>query len=153
MSDQKRLLVAAVLMAAVLFISWQFMGKSGTPDSSQISPQAIEYVQQEQLPVIDDSASVGKQSAEITSNKSNNMDILPDERVIKVIVYDGDDVIVEADISTVGGTIFGWKLPQYEDMPGAGNGESINFDGNSWTWNSSYFETSSEDTILINEIR
>ncbi|MBW1887404.1 MAG: hypothetical protein JRI52_03505, partial [Deltaproteobacteria bacterium] len=55
MSDQKRLLFAAALMAAVLFISWQFMGKSGTSDSSQTSPQPIEYVQQEQLPVLDDS--------------------------------------------------------------------------------------------------
>ena len=39
MSDQKRLLLAAVLMAAVLFISWQFMGKSGTSESSQEAPQ------------------------------------------------------------------------------------------------------------------
>ena len=155
MSDQKRLLFAAVLMAAVLFISWQFMGKSRTPDSSQTPTQPIEYVQPEQLPVIDDSASVDKQGAEIASDKTHNInveEILPDERVIKVIVYDGDIVIVEADISTAGGTVIGWKLPQYEDMPGAGSGESINFDGNSWTRNSTYFETSSEDTILVNEI-
>ncbi len=155
MSDQKRLLLAAVLMAAVLFISWQFMGKSGTSESSQEAPQAYEYVQQEQLPVLDDSATVGKQSNEIASDKTHNIDIeqiLPEERVIKVIVYDGDDVIVEADISTDGGTVIGWKLPQYEDMPGAGTGENINFAGNSWILNNSYFETVSEDTILVNEI-
>ncbi len=155
MSDQKRLLLAAALMAAVLFISWQFMGKSRTPDSSQTSPQPIEYVQQEQLPVLDDSASVDKQNDEIASDKTHNTDIeeiLPDERVIKVIIYDGDNVIVEADISTIGGTVTGWKLPQYEDIPGAGSGESINFNGNRWIRNSTFFETLSEDTVLIREI-
>ncbi len=155
MSDQKRLLMAAVLMAAVLFISWQFMGKSATSGSSQNAPQVNEFVQQEEIPIPDDSVLVDKQSTEIASNKANNVDIeeiLPEERVIKVIVYEGDIVIVEADISTFGGTVIGWKLPQYEDMPGTGSFDSINFNGNSWITNSSYFETLSEDTILVNEI-
>ncbi|MCK4806746.1 MAG: membrane protein insertase YidC [Candidatus Aegiribacteria sp.] len=155
MSDQKRLLLAAALMAAVLFISWQFMGRSAQSDSTQDTQQSIEYVQQEQIPAVEDSASVGKESTEIISEKVHNIDveeILPEERVIKVIVYDGCEVIVEADISTAGGTVIGWKLPQYEDMPGAGNGECINFDGNNWTQNSRNYETSSEDTIIIDEI-
>ncbi len=156
MSDQKRLLLAAVLMAAVLFISWQFMGKSGTSESSRNTPQTIEYVQQEQMPAVEDSASVDKESSEITSDKSHNIDIeeiLPEERIIKVIIYDGDNVIVEADISTAGGTVTGWKLPLYEDMPGAGNFDCISFNGNSWIQNTTYFETSSEDTIRVNEIQ
>lgn len=155
MSDQKRLLLAAVLMAAVLFISWQFMGKSTTDDNSQNTPQATENVQQEQQLSIEDTTIVDKESDELTSVKVHDTDtdeILLEERLIKVIIYDDDEIIVEADISTAGGTVTGWKLPQYEDMPGAGNGESINFDGNSWIRNSTNYETSSEDTILVNEI-
>ncbi len=154
MSDQKRLLLAAALMAAVLFISWQFMGRSTTADSSQSTPQSLEYLQQEQQPVLDDSASVDKENDTLTSDKPKEIDIeeiLPEIRVIKVIVYDGDKIIVEADISTAGGTITGWKLPQYEDMPGAGTGERITFNGNRWFQNSVNFETTSDDTILINE--
>ncbi|NOQ21228.1 MAG: membrane protein insertase YidC [Candidatus Aegiribacteria sp.] len=152
MSDQKRLLMAAVLMAAVLFISWQFMGKSQTSDSSRSTQQAIEYVQREQPPVFEDSTSAVKENTEITSDKYvDTEEILSDERIIKVIIYDGDDIIVEADVSTAGGTVTGWKLPLYEDMPGAGTGESIDFNGNSWIRNGTIFETSSEDTILVNE--
>ncbi|MEN8207653.1 MAG: YidC/Oxa1 family insertase periplasmic-domain containing protein [Candidatus Fermentibacteria bacterium] len=155
MSDQKRLLLAAVLMAAVLFISWQFMGKSSTAQNSQSNPQEIQSDQHEQLPVLEDTANTDRTGNSIAPDKIHNNDlneILPDERVIKVIVFEGDNVIVEADISTAGGTVTGWKLPQYEDMPGAGNGESINFDENSWTPNSTYFETSAEDTLIVNEI-
>jgi YidC/Oxa1 family membrane protein insertase len=154
MSDQKRLLIAAALMAAVLFISWQFMGNSTTSDSPQGTQQTIEYVQQEQQQMVEDSISTGKESNEIVSSKVHSTDIevvLPDERVIKVIVFDGDEIIIEADISTAGGTVTGWKLPQYEDMPGTGSGECINFDGNSWIRNNTLFETSSEDTLLIND--
>ena len=155
MSDQKRLLMAAVLMAAVLFISWQFIGRSTTTVSSQNTQQAIEYVHQEQMPAADDSSFVDKENIELVSGKSHNTDteeILPDERVIKVIVYDGERIIVEADISTAGGTVIGWKLPQYEDMPGSGSGEFINFDGDRWIPSITYFETSSEDTIIVNDI-
>ncbi len=153
MSDQKRLLLAAVLMAAVLFISWQFMGKQSASDNSPDTALQIYDVQQEQIPVnVENTQPDSLDTAQDKPQKDELEEVLPDERLIKVLIYDNDNVIAEALISTYGGTVIDWKLPQYEDMPGAGNGGSINFNGNSWIQNSSVFETTSEDTIIVRDI-
>jgi len=153
MSDQKRLLLAAVLMAAVLFVSWQFMGKSANNETTVSVTQQTDNTQQSQITIEDDTVTVGKVNTTIESdnNKTHIEEELIDIRTIKVLIYEDDNVIVEADISTAGGTVIGWKLPQYEDMPGSGTDECIQFEGNSWIQNDLVLETQSEDTIVVRD--
>jgi YidC/Oxa1 family membrane protein insertase len=153
MSDQKRLLLAAALMAIVLFVSWQFMGKSKTSYSSE-NTMAVQQIPPEQRNVEEDSDSsetVTETSVSDSLKKTDIITEMPDERVITVIIYDQNEEIVEAEISTTGGTVISWKLLQYEDMPGAVTDGYVNFNGNSWITNNIAYETSSSDTIIVNE--
>lgn len=154
MSDQKRLLMAAVLMAIVLFVSWQFMGRSTTSESSENRMQTVQQIPREQQQIAVDSDSVEKMPVITISDSLQKTEIieeLPEERVITVIIYDQDKEIVEAEISTAGGTITQWKLLQYDDMPGAESVGCVNFNGNSWITGNVAYETSSSDTIIVKE--
>ena len=154
MSDQKRLLLAAVLMAIVLFVSWQFMGRSTTSSSSENGMQTVQQIPIDQQQVAEDSDSVEKIPGIIIPDslqKTGIIEELPEERVITVIIYDQNKEIVEAEISTAGGTITSWKLLQYDDMPGAESVGCVNFNGNSWITDNAAYETSSSDTIIVNE--
>jgi YidC/Oxa1 family membrane protein insertase len=150
MSDQKRLLLAAVLMAAVLFISWQFMGKSTNSETAQNIPQEVQYVQEEQAPIQADTT-LDSEADQAKPPRDAVNDQLPEEKVIKVLIYDDEQLIVEADISSVGGTVTEWKLPVYEDMPGAGTGQCINFGDSRWISGNRFFETDSGDTIIVSD--
>ena len=152
MSDQKRLLLAAVLMAAVLFVSWQFMGKSANNETAVSVIQQTDYTKQSQITIEDDTVTVAGAIAKLRlrqRNKTNIQQELIEEKIIKVLIYDNDSILVEADITTAGGTVVGWKLPQYEDMPGSGNDECIRFEGNGWMQNDIVFETQSTDTVVV----
>ncbi|MBD3278963.1 MAG: membrane protein insertase YidC [Candidatus Aegiribacteria sp.] len=160
MSDQKRLLFAAALMAAVLFISWQFMSKSGdgSPQENRIPEETEEQVGNGQSDVyqqqIDDVQQSEIPSDPVTEPDSSEVDTSEqttgtEERIIVVVVKDGNDEIVRARISTICATITSWELPQYQDMPGSGNGVPMNFDGDQWWINSDYFHTDSPDTVVV----
>ncbi len=154
MSDQNRLLLAAALMAIVLFVSWQFMGRSTTTDSYDNTMQTVRQIPQEHKPFKEDSVSVGIIHENLTPDsigKTNIIEELPDERVITVIIYDQNKEIVEAEISTEGGTVTSWKLLQYEGLPGAESVGCVNFNGNRWITSNIAYETSSSDTVIINE--
>lgn len=147
-------------MAAVLFISWQFMSKSGNgsqqethiPEESEeqsdngqddVYRQQIETGTQKEDPVDsetqEDSSAVHQPDGEIST----------DERIVVVIVKEDGREIVRARISTICATITGWELPEYEDMPGAGNGGEMNFNGDQWWINSDYFTTEAPDTVVV----
>lgn len=154
MSDHRRLLLAAALMAVVLFVSWQFMGKSTTNDSSESTIQTVQQIPQEQQTIEEkeDSVEIVQDNIEPdSSGKKNVIEELPAERVITVIIFDKDKEIVEAEISTEGGSVTSWKLLQYEDMPGAESVGCVNFNGNRWITNNTAYETSSSDTVIVNE--
>lgn len=175
MSDQKRLLVAAALMAAILFISWQFMSKSGdgSQQETHIPEETEEQVDNGQDDVYQQQIDQGQpvetpsdlenelNSSELeapsdieTEQDSSGVDISEtttgtDERIVVVVVKDEGEEIVRARISTICATITSWELPKYEDMPGSGNGVPMNFDGDQWWINSDYFSTDSPDTVVV----
>ena len=162
MSDQKRLLVAAVLMAAVLFISWQFMGKTGSRTDSvnsqttvavQIPPEQVTAPEEQVVIKTDplDTLSMKVYEDTLVTNVTEKALDEPDERVITVIIKGNSEDLVHAEISTNGGAIISWELPQFEDMPGAGEGRSINFNGNTWLDRGIAFDTDSRDTLIIDE--
>ncbi len=162
MSDQKRLLIAAVLMAAVLFVSWQFMGKT-TPQNESINTTGTIEDQRipEQTVIPEDSEAVKTLPFDTLSIKVYEDTLVidttekgpeePDERLITVIIRGKDEDLVYAEISTYGGAVRSWELPQFEDMPGGGEGRCINFNGNSWLDRDVVFETDSPDTLIVDE--
>ena len=162
MSDQKRLLIAAVLMAAVLFISWQFMGKTVSENDSSTSRNTIESQSTpEPISVPEDSEVMKTTPLDTTSLKIYEDTLVdditekgqdePDERTITIIIRGNGEDLVHAEITTHGGAIRSWELPQFEDMPGAGEGECINLNGYNWLDRGIAFETDSRDTLIIDE--
>ena len=146
MSDQKRLLLAAVLMAVVLFISWQFMGRRTTVSNTNDTGRTTQIVQNDQRNENPEDMEYEESQIDSTGNTET---VVVSERVITVVIYDGEKEIVEATISTAGGTVTNWKLLQYEDMPGSETGEFVNFNGENWIQNSINYEVSSNDTIFV----
>lgn len=155
MSDQNRLLLAAALMALVLFVSWQFMGRTSGTDAagsrSGTTPEvpvtehdsgvsAPDTADTDSLPPEEDSLSVDPAAVPSTV-----------ERNITLIIRDEDQDIVVASISTLSGSVTSWELSQYEDIPGSETEGRVNFNGSVWMPEEGGFQSSAPDTVIVEE--
>ncbi|MBD3369332.1 membrane protein insertase YidC [Candidatus Fermentibacteria bacterium] len=109
MSDQKRLFLAAVLMAAVLFVSWALTGKSNRQEQPPASPS----------PQPSDDTPVEIESPDTTLRTAptlpESIDITA--RTITVLISDGSGGrLVEGVVSTGNGNITSWQLINYNDL-------------------------------------
>ena len=153
MSDQKKLLFVAGLMAVVLFVSWQLLGGAGNGDDDAADgagASSSESIVEETVaggegetgaPVPRDTLEAGSDTVQVI--------IEPAVREITVIIRGNGEDIVEAELSTNGGGISGWKLLKYEDMPGAGQGGSVDFCGTQWLGRGQVFATDAPDTVVV----
>jgi YidC/Oxa1 family membrane protein insertase len=156
MSDQKRLLLAAVLMAIVLFVSWQFMGKQNERTAVQ-SYQGTVVNAQQQVPVITESDTLQSDTTSMTVMQDDSLDgvqeeiAVPEERIIHVVIRDEGRDIVSARISTLSGSIESWRLMMYENLTVEGVGSRIDLGGTTWTDQGWGFETSAPDTVFVED--
>lgn len=109
-SDQQRLFLAAVLMAAVLFVSWALTGRSNDRQEQPTpspSPQPVE-----DAPVEIASPDT---APEPTPIMPDSVDITA--RTITVLIADGSGGrLVEGTVSTGNGNITSWQLINYDDL-------------------------------------
>jgi len=156
MSDQKRLLLAAVLMAIVLFVSWQFMGKQNERTTVQTDQGTVVYAQQ-QLPVIKEADTLQSDTTSLTVMPDDSLDsgqeevAVPEERIIHVVIRDEGRDIVTARISTLSGSIESWRLMMYENLTAESDGGRIDLGGTTWIDQGWGFETSAPDTVFVED--
>ncbi|MBN2586531.1 MAG: membrane protein insertase YidC [Candidatus Fermentibacteraceae bacterium] len=162
MSDQKRLLLAAALMALVLFVSWQFMGRQSERTTVQTG-QGTAVQAQQQVPVItqaDSSRSDTSLQSDTTSRTviaddslgvGNAEPAVHEERIIHVVIRDEGRDIVAARISTLSGSIESWRLMLYENLTEESDGRRIDLGGATWIDQGWGFETSAPDTVFVEE--
>lgn len=118
MSDQSRMILAATLMMAVLALSW-FLANPGRTDSSRESEATA-------------TAAVSVQEPEQASEPEDTSlsVVLPDSiappRSIVLRIMDEGVVLVDAELSTDGGSVSKWSLAGYPDLSGTGEGSSVN---------------------------
>jgi YidC/Oxa1 family membrane protein insertase len=153
MSDQNRLLIAAALMAVVLFVSWQFMGKqSSNQQDAQDNLQTASTLQttaEYTEPTPRDTVS-GDVPGDTLTGETDEV-IIPAERIITVVVRENDQDIAVAELSSYTGSITSWRLSQYEDMPGTGSDSPVDFNGAQWFNNDGYYTTESMDTVIVDQ--
>jgi YidC/Oxa1 family membrane protein insertase len=140
-------------MAVVLFVSWQFMGRQSEQTTSSPQQAAAAQVQQ-QVPVDTqaDTAVIDTSQAvviEDTLFQDETAQEEFEERIIHVVVSDGDRDIVAARISTLSGSVESWRLLQYENMPDEDSGNRVDLGEREWMDLGHGFETSSPDTVLV----
>jgi len=120
MSDQSRMILAAVLMMAVLVVSWML----ATPARNTGGVAPAEATRQEAVP-----APVVPREDPVAE-----IPVLPDDvppRDITVLIMNGDSVMVEAVISTLGGAVTRWSLTGYPDFFGD-PGRTVNLAEKPW---------------------
>lgn len=155
MSDQNRLLLAAALMALVLFVSWQFMGNTagtGTEDNRTVTEQQLPVTEQEDEEIPPETADTADAHMEEDSLSVDEVTTAPAvERNITVIIRDEGKNIVVATISTLSGSVNSWELSRYEDMPGSETDGRVNFDGSVWMPEEGGFQSSAPDTVVVED--
>jgi YidC/Oxa1 family membrane protein insertase len=120
MSDQQRMLLAAVLMAVVLFVSWTLSGGGGESDGGgqrQVRTSTTETVpspEPAEEPSPADAASAAG---------STGWDSLPEGAgtgAVEVVIMNagGSDTLVTASVELCGGGISQWTLHRYRNLNG-----------------------------------
>jgi YidC/Oxa1 family membrane protein insertase len=113
-SDQQRLLVAAVLMAAVLFVSWALTGGRN---------KGAEQPRSAPAPAPDTTAESVSQDTSSQAEPELPESLAVDARTITVIVSDGEGkTLVVGAVSTGSGNITSWQLNNYNDLSEDGGG-------------------------------
>ncbi len=157
MSDQQRLLLAAVLMSLVLLAGWMFgSNRRSDGDRPQVVPQAADTAAAVvdtvivQDPVVDGTVlpadSAGQEPAQAQ----------PPARAITVIIPGEDgETLVRAVISTLGGSIDSWVMPGWRNMQDAGGGP-VDLAVSPWfeaedSSGVTGFGCSSPDTVIVGE--
>ena len=143
-------------MAAVLFISWQFMGsgRSGEGSVTQTAPP-VAPAEEIAVDVTPDTSELVQQpsdSLEITQEQtdSSSVESVPEDRTITLIIEEQGDSKVISQLSSRRGSIIGWSLSDYQDMPPEGQGR-VDFDGTAWSSFPGYFTTEAPDTIRVSD--
>ena len=117
MSDQQRMLLAAVLMAVVLFVSWSLTDRGGDGDGSERQSRRTADTQPVAQPP--DTAEAEPSVPPDTSRAVP--DTIPEgagEGSIAVIVMDssGSDTLVSAALDMLGGGIGRWELHRFRNL-------------------------------------
>lgn len=142
MSDQSRMILAAVLMMAVLLISWMLASPGRNTGGEETSDTA-----QEMTPALEQppEAPAGETTIPVT-------DVEP--RSITVLIMSGDSILVDAGISTLGGAVTRWRLTGYPDFEG-NPGEEVDLAEKPWLAieggeaGSPVFACESPDTVMV----
>ena len=131
MGDQKRLILAALLMGVVLLVSWMLTNR-GTANETVNTVDTVQPVQAELEPEPEpDTVYAVSDTLQVIEPDTSLVEF--PLRTITVIVKDSTGKeIIEASISTAGGEITRWKLMEYEDMPGAGQTGQVNLAMKPW---------------------
>jgi len=145
MSDQKKLLIAAGLMAVILFLSWQFLGSKDRADRSG-------ETREEPAADTPGTGAVAVAEERIATDGGPTAVPLPaEDRVITVVIRAEGRDLVRAAVTTLGGAVNSWELPGYEDLPGAGQSGAVSFDGTPWLGRGRVFRTEAPDTVVVED--
>jgi len=128
MSDQNRLIIAAVLMGAVLLVSWMLTGKgTGNGSADAVQPDTADVQETVTGPATPEPDTLPPSPPDSTE-ESEFRDL-----TITVIVMDSTGTpMVNAGISTSGGAVTNWELIRYADMPGSGQTGNVNLAMRPW---------------------
>ncbi len=140
MSDQNRFLLAMVLMAGVLFLSWQLNNDKSVPEAAMVSDGVMPATEPGDYtePVVRDSL---EKREPIDAGEFES-------RTVTVLVYEDDELMVTAGVSTMTGSVETWRLERYENVPGSGNG-AVNLAGDEWMNLGNGFLTDAPDTLRV----
>jgi YidC/Oxa1 family membrane protein insertase len=119
MSDQQRMLLAAVLMAVVLFASWTLSDRGGGGEEGRTTAPAPTPAVADGRPAPPDTTTAMPSPAPDTTRIVS--DSLPEgagEGAVRVVVMDGEgaDTLVSARIDLMGGGIAEWRLHRFRDL-------------------------------------
>ncbi len=117
MSDQQRLLLAAVLMSLVLVAGW-FLGPRGGRTGGATVPEAPPADSVETADVAGDVAEAPADSAaaEDAGPEEPSSEDVPEMSITVIIPDEDGEELVHAVISTAGGSITGWSLSRWPDL-------------------------------------
>ncbi len=160
MSDKGRLILVAVLMTAVLFVSWKFISGNNQDESGEtieisqssaeinatLSNTDAEEIETEETHPTDTLTSGTEQDSTDISN------VIREQSVV-VIIYDEDgEAMVEGTISTHSGGVTSWELLKYPDNPGSEQTGNVNFNGDNWMFWGVDFDYTGPDTIRVRNV-
>jgi len=147
MSDQSRMLLAATLMMAVLSLSWFLASPRGT-DTAREPEQTLSETVAMQVPEQASESLDAPLQAELP-------DSIAPARSIVVRIMDEGAVLVDAELSTDGGSVMKWSLAGYPDLSGSGDGAMVNLAAKPWlsvmtpSGNRVPFSCESPDTVTV----
>jgi len=162
MSDQQRLLLAAVLMSLVLMAGWM-LGSRRTAavnvDAPADAQEAPSVTPEEGTGDIANAESTADSTA-VSESVSMDAPTVPERRIcVRIPAGSGseDDLLVEATILTLGGGIDSWVMPGWRDLSEEGD-SSIDLAEAPWFVASGdgnggpvAFESDSPDTVTAGE--
>jgi len=117
MSDQQRMLMAAVLMAVVLFVSWTLTDRGGDEDRSE--PQSPPTARTQ--PVAQTRDTTAAEPAVPPDTSRAELDTIPEgagEGSVTVMVMEssGGDTLISASVDMLGGGIGRWELHRFRNL-------------------------------------
>ena len=126
MSDQQRMLLAAVLMAVVLFLSWTLTNRGNRGETAGQGPPAERQDTAGEAVQPPDN---GAQEVEPGTDGPQGQEELPEgagEGAVAVRIVDpgSGEVLVSGEISLLGGGLTVWELEGYRNLDG-GDGERV----------------------------
>jgi YidC/Oxa1 family membrane protein insertase len=142
MSDQSRMILAAVLMMAVLVVSWM-LASPGRNTGAGADPVTVQEISPAQ-----------ERPPETPVEEAQPPAAGVEPRNITVLIMSGDTVMVDAGISTLGGAVTRWRLEGYPDFAGV-PGEAVNLAENPWLavegveGTLPVFASESPDTVVV----
>ncbi|PIE51758.1 hypothetical protein CSA37_07080 [Candidatus Fermentibacteria bacterium] len=131
MSDQARLFTAAVLMMAVLVVSWFLTGSNRGRTGVQTAVQQQEPVQELQEETQETPQEISIDSEQQTGQVQEVFDY--SEKTVTVIIpgTNGEN-IVTAEITTTGAAVQSWQLGSYQAFPHTENSSPVEMAEENW---------------------
>jgi YidC/Oxa1 family membrane protein insertase len=153
LNDHSRLFLAAVLMIGVLLVSWFISGKG-----SQQQPvvDTVSTINEENVRDADADETTA-QVIDTPLNASENPNYTERNVTIIIPAEDSSDTLVVAQITTTGGAISAWQLPNYNDYYNQESDQYVDLAINNWMISRSadstqvLFEYTGPDTIIAGE--
>lgn len=159
----------AILMAVVLFVSWNFIsGKNENITSDTAEASLSSAGVNVDSPEIEENNVTSHDSSRVSINSDTlisaedpdsvtvNTTIPAKDKDVVVLIYDeSEEKIVTGTFSTHGGGVTSWELMMYPDNPGSDQNDNVNFNGGTWLFcwdadnNPIDFVYSGPDTIEV----
>ena len=117
MSDQARMMIAAVLMAVLLLVSWSLLGLRGDRGSgAEENEGTVEAGDSSSLEVAGDSGPYGEGGECIPVDTISSETVATGERIGVTILNSDGEPMVRGSINPEGGCIESWEIVGYEDL-------------------------------------